>query len=190
MTKTAFIIHGIYGTPESNWQPWLKTKLESIGFTVFVPQFPTPEGHNLQNWLRVFEEYRKHINTETIMIGHSMAPAFILSTLETLDCPVEASFFVAPFVGPLSLDLDGLNKTFTEKEFNWDKINVNCKKFYVYSSDNDEYVPIEKGEFLTKKLNAVYKMVPNAGHFNKDAGYIEFQQLFDDIKKVLRIDTK
>ena len=185
MTKTVFIIHGIYGTPEDNWQPWLKRELGSMGLEVFVPQFPAPEGHNLQNWLKVFEEYRKHIKTETIMIGHSMAPAFILSILESLDSPVEAAFFVAPFVGPLNLELDGLNKTFTEKEFDWDKIKTNCNKFYIYSSDNDEYVPIEKGEFLAKKLNAVYKVVPNAGHFNKKAGYMEFQQLFDDIEKYI-----
>ena len=190
MIKNAFIIHGIYGTSEDNWQPWLKTQLESIGITVFVPQFPTPEGHNLQNWVKVFEEYRKYINEETIIIGHSMAPAFILSVLETLDFPVEGSFFVAPFIGSLNFELDELNKTFTEKEFDWDKIKVNCKRFYIYSSDNDEYVPLEKGEFLAEKLNAVYKVVPNAGHFNKKAGYTEFQQLFDDIQNIFKQESE
>lgn len=184
MIKNAFIIHGIYGSPEENWQPWLKKHLEGIGIEVFVPQFPTPEGHNLQNWLRVFEEYKKHINPETIMVGHSMAPAFILSALETLDFPIEASFFVAPFTGPLNLELDELNKSFTEREFDWDKIKANCKKFYIYSSDNDEYVPLEKGEFLTKKLNADYKLFSNAGHFNTKAGYTEFQELFEDIENL------
>ena len=29
------IIHGIYGHPEENWFPWLKNKLEGMGYEVF-----------------------------------------------------------------------------------------------------------------------------------------------------------
>jgi len=40
----AFIIHGTGGTPEGNWFPWLKEKLESIGVTTYIPRFPINEG--------------------------------------------------------------------------------------------------------------------------------------------------
>lgn len=84
--KNAFIIHGAFGTPQENWFPWLKNQLESMGLEVYVPQFPTPEGHTLGNWLKVFEDYIEFLNPESIMIGHSMGPAFILNVLEQILC--------------------------------------------------------------------------------------------------------
>ena len=70
--KTAFIFHGTAGYPEENWFPWLREKLQSRGYTIFVPQFPTPEGQSLETWLRVLDDYKQHITEDTIMIGHSL----------------------------------------------------------------------------------------------------------------------
>lgn len=58
--ETAFIIHGVGGHPEENWFPWLKKELEKIGYRVFVPKFPTPEGQTLTNWLKTFEPYEQY----------------------------------------------------------------------------------------------------------------------------------
>jgi len=57
-----FIFHGVNGSPEENWFPWLKGKLEADGHKVFVPQFPTPKNQTLDNWLKVLSEYKKYIN--------------------------------------------------------------------------------------------------------------------------------
>jgi len=178
---TAFIIHGAYGSSQENWFPWLNCKLEEKGLKVYAPDFPTPEGHNLNNWMKVFEEYISTLNETSIIIGHSMAPAFILSILEKIDFRIKATFLVAPFVGKLDLPLDGLNMTFTEKDFDWNKIKQNCERFYIYSSDNDEYVPLSKGKDLSDILNADFNVITNAGHFNQKAGYTSFPRLLEDI---------
>ncbi len=184
-----FIIHGSYGSPSENWFPWLKNKLESKGHQVFIPELPTPENQNLENWMKVFEDsYLKEVNEESIFVGHSIGPAFILSLLEKLSISksIKACFFVSGFIGLLNnSEFDEINNTFTTKEFNWKKIKNNCKKFFVYHSDNDPYVPIEKSYELAEKLNTKPIIVKGAGHFNSSSGYEEFDILFNDLIKVL-----
>lgn len=185
MTKI-FIIHGTGGRPEGNWFPWLKDELEKLGHKVFVPKFPTPENQNLENWLKVFEEYKDYIDENTLFVGHSLGPAFLLNVLEHLDKPVKATFFVAGFTGLLNNpEFDNLNKTFTDKAFDWDKIKTNCKKFYVFNSDNDPYVPLEKGKELAKNLGTDLIIVKNAGHINAEFGYTKFELLLEYVKKEL-----
>lgn len=180
-----FIIHGSYGNPEENWFPWLKDKLESVGHTVFVPEFPTPKNQTLKNWTIVFEKYIDKIDNDTIFIGHSLGPSFILSLLEKLNLPkpIKTCFLISGFIGLLNNEeFDEINKTFVEKEFNWDKIKKNCKKFYIIHSDNDPYVSIEKAEELAEKLGFEVILIKGAGHFNTKSGYSEFPELLKRIK--------
>lgn len=183
--KTAFLIHGSYGHPENNWFPWLKTKLIEQGWNVIVPKFPTPEGQNLPTWMEVFEPYLPKLDDQTIMIGHSLAPAFILSILEKIDRHIVAAFMVAGFTGLLNDSrFDPIIHTFTEKNFNWPKIHQNCPKFYLFHSDNDPFVPLAKGQELAKSLGSELVTIPNAGHFNTDAKYFKFPQLLEQIENL------
>jgi hypothetical protein len=181
-----FIIHGAYGHPGENWFPWLKSELEKIGCKVFVPKFPTPDNQTLENWLDVFKKYEKHLDENSIVVGHSLGPSFLLDILEKRGKPINASFFVSGFTGLLgNSSLDKINKTFVDKKFDWKKIRQNCGKFYVFHSDNDPYVPLEKAEELAKNLGVEVILVKNAGHFNEKAGYKKFDLLFKKIKEEL-----
>lgn len=180
MTKI-LIIHGAYGNPEENWFPWLKGELEELRHQVFIPRFPTPENQTLENWLKVFEEYSP--DEDTVVVGHSLGVPFLLTVLEKQK--VKAAFFVAGFCNLLGKEqFDQINKTFVEKKFDWEKIKTNCKKFYLYHSDNDPYVNLEKSEELGKRLGVVAKVIEKAGHFSTEtANYKEFSGLLEDIKE-------
>lgn len=96
---------------------------------------------------------------------------------------VKASFFVAPFVGLLNNPtFDKINKSFVDRDFNWKRIKENCQSFFLYSSRQDPYVPLEQGMFLKEKLGANLEIVNNAGHFNRAAGFNSFPQLLKDIQ--------
>ena len=180
------IVHGTGGNPNSNWFTWLKSELEKLDCIVFVPKFPTPKNQSLENWLNVFKEYEQYLDENSIVVGHSLGPAFLLSVLENLNRPIKAAFFVAGFTGFLdNHDFDELNESFVTKNFNWAKIKSNCKKFYVISSDNDPYVPLEKGKSLAENLATKLIVLKNAGHINEEVGYTEFIFLFDTIKNEL-----
>ena len=181
-----FIIHGSFGSPEENWFPWLKQELEVLGVKVFVPAFPTPEGQSLAVWMKAFEEYKQFLDEETIFVGHSLGPAFILNVLEGLNKPVKAAFFVAGFVGNLNNpEFDELNKSFADRVFDWGKIRENCGRFFVFYSDNDPYVPIQKAQILGQMLGTEPIIVKEAGHFNDAAGYTKFPVLLEKIKSLL-----
>jgi len=177
-----FIFHGSYGSPEENWIPWLKKQLEEQGFTVFAPRFPTPEGQSLEEWNSVFKEFEKELDEESILVGHSIGPAFILRLLERIEVKVKACFFVAGFIGLLGdPKFDEINKTFVEAQFNWEKIRSNCDSFTVFHSDNDPFVPIENAEEIARGLEIKVELVKNAGHFNTSAGYECFPLLMEKI---------
>lgn len=181
-----FIIHGAYGQPEENWFPWLKSELEKLDCRVFVPKFPTPKNQSLKNWLRVFGDYKQYLNEDSIVIGHSLGPVFLLSIIQELKKPIKAAFFVSGFLDLLgNPDFDNINKSFIEKKFDWQKIKQKCPEFFVFHSDNDPYVSLEKSRKFAKKLEVKVILVKNAGHFNKKAGYSKFDLILKKIKPLV-----
>lgn len=179
-----FIIHSAYGTPEENWIPWLKNKLEEMGQNVFVPRFPTPENQNLDAWMKVFDAYRQYLGSDSILVGHSIGVAFILNVLEGLDRPVKAAFLVSGFKALIGIpEFDEINRTFVERRLDWNKIRKNCEKFIMFHSDNDPYVPLANAEEVAKNLGIKIILVKGAGHFNQKAGYTSFDLLFEKMKE-------
>lgn len=184
MTKV-FIFHGTGGSPEENWFPWLKKELEKLGCKVIVPQFPTPENQTLENWFKVLDNYKNDIDENTILVGHSLGGAFLLRVLESLEKPIKAAFLVATPIGIPPVKNWKTDKPFTGHPFDWEKIESNAKKFFVYHSDNDPYVGLENGKQLAHNLGVELTFIPNSGHFNKSAGFLEFEDLLTKIKKEL-----
>lgn len=180
-----FIIHGTAGHPKENWFPWLKERLEKIGCTVIVPQFPTPENQTLETWFKVFDQYKDQYTTETILIAHSLGGAFALRILENYPVKIRAAFLVAAPIGVRPIkNWDG-DQPFIGKPFDWAAIKSHAEKFVVFHSEDDSMVGIGNGIELAKKLDAEFVRVPNAGHFNAQAGYTKFDLLHEKIKETL-----
>ncbi|MCF7834139.1 MAG: alpha/beta fold hydrolase [Candidatus Pacebacteria bacterium] len=187
MQNNVFIFHGTEGYPEENWFPWLKEKLEAKGCNVIVPQFPTSPvvPAKIAEWFEVLKGYEQYINEDTILIGHSLGGVFALRVLEQLKHPVKAVFLTGTPIGVkpiLSYDRDN---SFGGFNFDWQKIKTNAKHFDVFQSDNDPYVSLGNGEQLAKKLGVELTFIPNAGHFNKKAGYLSFPDLLTKIETIL-----
>ncbi len=173
-SATILIVHGAGSSPESNWFPWLKDKLEADGFKVIVPQFPnTPAGQLLDNWLNEIDKY--DIDEETIAVGHSLGVPFLLSLLEK--SKLKAVYLVAGFVGLLSNEFDEVIHTFSDKEFDWASIKGNCNNFNIIYSDDDPNVKPDKALELATKLGNEAKLIKGAGHFN----FPTFEYLYSEI---------
>ena len=97
-----FIIYGYGGYSKENWFPWLSDELEKLGHKAIIPNFPNPGNPKLDEWLNYFEQFK--VNEKTIIIGHSLGAAFLLSLLEKHR--MKAAFFVASVSGPIKHEID------------------------------------------------------------------------------------
>lgn len=182
MRRNVFIFHGTAGYPEENWFPWLKHKLEAEGDQVFVPQFPMPEGQSAEAWFKILATYSDRINEQTVFVGHSLGGLFLLCVLEKLETPCALAAFVGTPIGEkpiLNYERDG---AFCGFSFDWNKIKNNARQRIVFHSDNDPYVGLENGKKLANHLGVKLNFVPQAGHFNKAAGYTQFEELYALLK--------
>lgn len=189
MQKRVFIIHGTEGYPEENWFPWMKQELEQRGYKVFIPQFPSPPivPAKISEWFDVLKDCEQYINEDTFLIGHSLGGIFTLRILEKLTHPVKAAFFIGTPVGVRPIANYDRDNSFSGFAFDWRKIKEKAKYFIVFQSNDDPYVGLENGKELAKNLGIELSFVPNAGHFNKKAGYVKFEKLRD---MVLEISTE
>ncbi|HEY4503036.1 MAG TPA: alpha/beta fold hydrolase [Candidatus Paceibacterota bacterium] len=187
MNSSVFIFHGTEGYPEENWFPWLKEKLEAKGCKVFVPQFPSPPivPAKLAEWFDVLKGYEQNINEDTILIGHSLGGNFALKVLEKLQHPVKGVFLTGTPIGVRPILNYDRDSAFSGFNFDWQRIKSNSKHFDVFQSDDDPYVSLGNGQQLAKELGVELTFIPNAGHFNKKAGYTSFPDLLEKVRKIL-----
>lgn len=183
--KKAAIIHGTRGTSQGNWFQDVAAQLNARGFHALVPQFPTPEGQNLDNWLTHFKETIGELDQQTLLIGHSVGAVFTLRILEQLDTPISTAVLVAGFTGALGLpEYDILNSTFLDAPFSWNKIRSNAAHIICLSGSNDPYVPIEQGRWIADSLNVEHMVVKGGGHLNAEFGYTNFPLLIEELTKL------
>ena len=179
--SNVLIFHGTEGYPTENWFPWMKKNLEERGYNVIIPHFPSPPvvPAKISEWFDVLEEHMSKIDEDTIIIGHSLGGVFTLRVLEKLDQPIKAAFFTGTPVGERPILYYDRDMAFCGFDFDWEKIRNSARKFEVFHSDTDPFVDLANGEKLSEKLGVKLNFIPNAGHFNKKAGYLDFPQLLE-----------
>lgn len=77
MKNNYLLIHGSFGSPFSNWIPYLRKEIENRNLEVYTPDFPIGVGYqNYENWSNLMKAYVKSniINENTIIFAHSIAP--------------------------------------------------------------------------------------------------------------------
>lgn len=183
--KNALIIHGTEGNPEENWFPWLKKQLETYGYQVTVPQFPTPQNQDPGHWFATLQPYISSFNEKTLLIGHSCGGAFLLKVLEEIRTKVKVAVFVAASAGVKPIKYYEVDRPFVEKPFNWEKIRQSADHFFVFHSEDDPLICLENGEKIAQELGTELIRLKDAGHFNAKAGYKTFELLLEKLKPVL-----
>lgn len=197
------IFHGSFGSPEENWFPMLKEKLESLGQKVFIPQFPVEnwdtvtkggqsfkcKNQTLESWFAVFERVIKSFtgNEKLCFIGHSLGCVFILHLIERYKIPLDCAVFVSPFLTRLERlwQIDLVNQTFYKKDFNYPLLKKYIPTSYVLYSASDPYVDEHHPMEFARKLGSSRIEVMQAGHFNSEVNLNEFPLVLELCKSRL-----
>ncbi len=178
--KRVFIIHGWEASPESNWFPWLKTELEENGIVAIVPAMPDSARPDCEAWINCLKAIVGKVDEDTFFVGHSLGPIAILRFLETLPDGKKAGgvIMVAGFSESLGI-LE--TESFFQRPLDYEKVKRSAKKFVVINSDDDPYVPMEKGDILRVKLGAELIVLKGYGHLNAGNGFFELPIVLEKI---------
>lgn len=180
MKDNYLLIHGSFGSPFSNWIPYLRNELESKGFEVYTPDFPTGVGkQNYDNWSKLLSVYldANIINKNTIIFAHSIAPIFICKFLVENKLKIKRLVCVCGFNNYLGIDeeYDAVNESMYFD--NLDDVKDFCNDIICLYSDNDPYVKYDAEKEFADIIANKQVVISDGGHLNSESGYTEFTDL-------------
>jgi len=180
MKNNYLLIHGSFGSPFSNWIPYLRKEIEKKNLEVYTPDFPTGVGYqNYENWSKLLKTYvdANIINENTIIFAHSIAPIFICKFLVENKIRVKRLVLVCGFNNYLGIDKD--YDTVNESMYfnNLSDIKNYCSDIVCFYSDNDPYVKYEAEKEFADTITDNHIMISGGGHLNSESGYTEFAEL-------------
>lgn len=175
-----FIIHGSFGSPHSNWIPWLHEFLESEEKQVYTPDFPIGVGfQNYENWSKLLKYYVDlgFITENTVIIGHSIAPVFIAKFLVENKIKVKKLIFVCGFNNYFGIneEYDSVNGSMYFD--NLADVKQYANDIICFYSDNDPYVKLEAEKEFADTVATDQILLPNAGHINSESGFDAFEEI-------------
>lgn len=180
MKGNYLLVHGSFGSPFSNWIPYLRKEIEDKNFEVYTPDFPTGVGYqNYENWSKLLKTYvdANIINENTIIFAHSIAPIFICKFLVENKIRVKRLVFICGFNNYLGIDKD--YDTVNESMYfdNLSDIKNYCSDIVCFYSDSDPYVKYEAEKEFADTITDNHIMISGGGHLNSESGYTEFTEL-------------
>lgn len=185
--KTAYIFHDAFNDQFSDWYPWMKSELEKLGVITTVLQFPTPAAQSYESWRAVMKNYLGTFDNETLFIGHGTGGAFALRLAEELSVKIRGMFLIASYAEPIGhVGYDRLNETFTNHDFQWNRILENIVSKRVIAGQDDPFVPFEITERLANNLHETPVIIPDGGHLNRASGFSQAVPLLQVIIETLR----
>ncbi|MCZ8517850.1 MULTISPECIES: RBBP9/YdeN family alpha/beta hydrolase [Paenibacillus] len=187
MGKQVYIIHGYGASPNNHWFPWLKEALLADDHQVSVLDMPNSSDPRKEEWLDTLAKGIKSIDNKTYFVTHSLGSITLLKYLEQLNpLPTFGGFIlVSGFAKPLSL-FPSINP-FTEKEVDYNKIIAATNSRAVIAAKDDNIVPFQFSQHLSKQLDASFISVEKGGHFLEDDGYITFPAVYDILNQMIKV---
>ena len=180
MENNYFLVHGSFGSPFSNWIPYLRKKIEQKGLVVYTPDFPIGIGYQTyENWCKLLKVYIEAniLNGNTIIFAHSIAPIFICKFLIENQIKVNRLVFVCGFNHYLGIneEYDRVNESMYFD--NLEEIKNYCDDIICYYTKNDPYVDDQTEKNFADMIATKQVVIDYGGHLNWESGYLEFEEL-------------
>lgn len=179
--KKVFIIHGFKGKPNGVWRPWLLEQLNNQNIYACTLPMPHSEAPICLEWISVIDHAVSNaLGDEIYLVGHSLGVRAIMRYLESdlANNGIAAAVLISGRIGKSpNQEITG----FDTGSFKIDKIKNSCNRFVIIHGDNDPFVSVENAYEYGRLLNVEPEIVHNGGHFDREAGYLTFPKLFEEI---------
>ncbi len=181
--KNVLILHGTENNAQGNWFPWLKTELEKREFRVWCPDLPHADHPDLKRYSDyIFGNKDWHFGKDSILIGHSSGGVAALKLLQQLPegVIINTCFTAGAFIK--THGWENIKGLFTNP-FDFEAIKSHARRFVIFHSDDDPYVPLSDAKDFQNKLSADLIVMKGQGHFNLEKGpqYKQFPELLEKI---------
>ena len=114
--KNYFVIHALGRTADEYWYKYIEKTVKEQGFDCFVPTLPSINTMSYKSWAKAFDQYKKHINAESVFIGHSTGSIFSVKYLMSNNLRIQKFIGVVSFndfnTNSSHPDWEEINKTF------------------------------------------------------------------------------
>ncbi|QNN41847.1 RBBP9/YdeN family alpha/beta hydrolase [Pedobacter roseus] len=170
-----FIVPGLGNSGPDHWQTHFEKSADNF-IRISQKEWDAPAN---QDWIETIESALVGYNPDdVVLIGHSLGCTAIANWAKTYQKNIKGALLVAPS------DIEAPNYNFDTPGFDsvpLDKINF---KTIVVSSTNDEWVTLERAEFFAKHWGSESINIGEAGHINTDAGFGEWPEGLEIMKKL------
>ncbi len=187
--KKVYIVHGWDGSPDEPLFKWLDKELTLKGYEVFRVAMPTPETPIIETWVERLQE-SINLDSETILVGHSVGCQAIMRYLETLseESRIDGVVLLAPWMklDQTTIEEEGeevveIARPWMETAINFNKVKLIAGKIIAIFSDNDDFVELSQKDFFEEKLNAQTIVEHEKGHFSPAENISELPSALESI---------
>ena len=169
--KKVFIVHGLGSGPNGGWRPWLMAELQKQHVYACALAMPNPSEPICAEWVAELGRHvEKNTSDEIFLVGHSLGVSTILRYLESAPETVHISGAVL-VSGRCAHHPNKKLADFFEPPFDFATIASRCRSFTIIHGDDDQLVPFENAEILSKALRADLVVIPKGGHLNGGSGW-------------------
>lgn len=161
------------------WYPWIVKEIGELGLEIVAKNMPDADLARKEFWLPFIQ---KHVDENSILIGHSSGAVAALRYAETHK--LQGIVLVSACHTDLGDEREKISGYFNYP-WQWNKIKQNVKWIIQFHSLNDPFISIEEARHVHKMLNTEYHEYLDQGHFSSDVGKTEFPELLDTLKRKL-----
>lgn len=170
-----------YRAGKTDWKRGLAEKL-GPDFEIIMPDMPNKINAKYSEWKIWFEKFVPYLNSEVVLIGHSLGGTFLTKYLSENKFPkkILAIFLVAPAYDDRHSDYSMADFILPE---NLNRLEKQGGKIFIYGSTDDpivSFVDFEKYKEILE--DATVREFTDRGHFRQK----EIPELIEDVKNLYK----
>jgi valyl-tRNA synthetase/predicted alpha/beta hydrolase family esterase len=162
-------------TTTRGWRSQLQTDLKAQNIELIAPRLPSKDNAKYADWKIIFDKLIPFINSNSILVGHSLGGSFLLKYLSENNLSCNSIHLLGtPKTGCFDFDTNDFDKL--------QNLDIN-----IYHSKDDFVVDYNKALELTKILpNAKFNSFENYNHFLIPS----FPELTNNILSKIRLEKQ